>query len=409
MVMRRWIWRIGVFYGAGLMFTVGMAWLMAAVVDVQQGRGSAAQVFEGEEDWSVQRWDRAGAVLIHSVRARGTNWSPQQAAGAPDSLTPGDKVTAWASYGSDTGTEWLVMEYGKAVVGKEVHVYENCSPGALFKVSVFDEAGTEIVAWEGQDPTAASAPMGTSKVPLGEKVLTKKVKIYLACDKVPGWNEIDAVGLVSDKGEVQWARRVSASTTYASISNGMAASSGDPKLIAPVWSGLHRRTVVMEDGAANREERLVDARGWPFLALKSERDAMSLPGASAQAAAAQLTGLTAYGGSGKALTGGFVPVTSTVAISTPTGNWGPTPIPLRPIWTGLLAGGVFWGVVLCGLWYALVAPRRFIREVARFRRGGCVQCGYDLGYDFLNGCPECGWRRDAANRVRRGERGSFED
>ena len=38
-------------------------------------------------------------------------------------------------------------------------------------------------------------------------------------------------------------------------------------------------------------------------------------------------------------------------------------------------------------------PRRFIIEVSRMRRGCCVACGYDLGYDFLRGCPECGWRR----------------
>lgn len=91
-------------------------------------------------------------------------------------------------------------------------------------------------------------------------------------------------------------------------------------------------------------------------------------------------------------------MTSTLVATTPTGTSGPTPIPLLPIWSGLLASGAFWGAVLGGAWMAMVIPRRFIREVARFRRGGCVRCGYDLGYDFLNGCPECGWRRDAPNR-----------
>ena len=54
---------------------------------------------------------------------------------------------------------------------------------------------------------------------------------------------------------------------------------------------------------------------------------------------------------------------------------------------------VFYGVIWAGLWVTLLVPRRFIREVARFRRGACIACGYDLGYDFIAGWPECGWRR----------------
>ena len=46
-----------------------------------------------------------------------------------------------------------------------------------------------------------------------------------------------------------------------------------------------------------------------------------------------------------------------------------------------------------------MAPRRFVREVGRVRSGRCIVCGYDLGYDFIAGCPECGWRRPAAERV----------
>lgn len=406
-MLKRWTVRIGLFFVLGMVCAVGVAWLLAATLDVQAGRTSSAQMYDGEDDWTVQRYDRAGAVLIHSTRARGLSWSPQQAAGAPDSLTAGDKVTAWASYGADTGTEWLLMEYAKSVMPAEVHVYENCSPGALFKVAVFDDAGTEIVAWQGTDPTPQGAPIGISKVTLKAKVMTRKVKIYLASDKVPGWNEIDAVALVSDKGETQWARKVQASSTYASYSSGVVASnSGDPKLLVPAWSGLHARLKSAEESGANREERLVDARGWPFLCMKSERDALTMPAGATVSQQQVFTGGLATG-SGRALTG-FQQVSSTMVVTTPSGTSGPTPIPASPIWSGLLAGGAFWGVILAGAWAALVVPRRFFREVSRFRRGGCVQCGYDLGYDFLNGCPECGWRRDAANRSRLDENGNAE-
>jgi hypothetical protein len=66
---------------------------------------------------------------------------------------------------------------------------------------------------------------------------------------------------------------------------------------------------------------------------------------------------------------------------------------LRPVWPGFLVNSVFFAVVLAALYRALTVPRRFVREVGRLRRGRCVACGYDLGFDFAAGCPECGWRR----------------
>ena len=54
-----------------------------------------------------------------------------------------------------------------------------------------------------------------SKVAVTTDVTTRRVKIYLACTKVPGWNEIDAVALIDDKGGKQWAVHADASSTYA--------------------------------------------------------------------------------------------------------------------------------------------------------------------------------------------------
>lgn len=391
MMMRRWTLRIGLFYMLGVVVSVGMAWVLAATLDVQQGRVSVAQMYDGDHDWVVQRYDRAGAVSIQSVRSRpmAASWSCQQASGAPDTQGAGDIPTAWASASQDTGTEWLLMEYAKVVTPKEVHVYETYNPGALFKVAVIDAEENELTAWEGVDPTPVGSGRGTSKIAVSLGVPTKRVKIYLASDKVPGWNEIDAVGLLSDADEMQWAKKVSASSTYAS-GRGAGPNSGDPNLLITGWSGLGTPLKALVSEQIGREERVVDARGWPFLSMMSARDASAGPGGVGGAA-----GQTQPG----APMSGFVQVSSTLVATTPTGTGAPTPIPLRPIWPGLLASGTFWGAALGGMWAALVIPRRFIREVARFRRGGCVQCGYDLGYDFLNGCPECGWRRDAPNRT----------
>ena len=45
------------------------------------------------------------------------------------------------------------------------------------------------------------------------------------------------------------------------------------------------------------------------------------------------------------------------------------------------------------IYLTLAVPRRFVLELSRMRRGACLKCGYQLGFDFRSGCPECGWRR----------------
>src|SRR5260370_26642972 len=58
--------------------------------------------------------------------------------------------------------------------------------------------------------------MGTSEITFRVPVKTNRVKIYLDSKNVPGWNEIDAVGLRDTAGETHWAVSADASSTYAS-------------------------------------------------------------------------------------------------------------------------------------------------------------------------------------------------
>src|SRR5215203_5131259 len=152
--MRRRLRMLMLFLTMGFVTTVIVALLLALLVDVEQGAQSTSQAFADDEVWTVTRWDRAGAATIRSVRTRGgANWSPQQAAGPPNTTSMGDQVTAWASASPDAGPEWLILDYANGVVPRRVDVYEAYSPGALDRVTVFDEAGTEHEAWSGIDPT----------------------------------------------------------------------------------------------------------------------------------------------------------------------------------------------------------------------------------------------------------------
>ncbi len=149
------------------------------------------------------------------TRFVGNSWSEDQATGPPDTLTAGDRPTAWASQTQDGQLEWLELHYARAVKPFQIDVYETYNPGAVTKVTAFDQFGTEKVLWQGVDPTSPSAGMGVSSFDVKNGFSTDRVRIYLASDKFPGWNEIDAVGLrYGWFGQILWAEKAKASSTY---------------------------------------------------------------------------------------------------------------------------------------------------------------------------------------------------
>jgi beta-lactamase regulating signal transducer with metallopeptidase domain len=145
------------------------------------------------------------------------NWGPEQATGAPDTPEAGDIVTAWASRTPDEQDEWLLLEYANPIVPRAVLVYETYNPGAVVKVSVFRLDGTEVEVWKGKDPTSPDEPKGISAIPIKVDFKTNRVKVYINSRDVPGWNEIDAVGLRDAAGKTHWAAAADASSTYAEL------------------------------------------------------------------------------------------------------------------------------------------------------------------------------------------------
>jgi hypothetical protein len=127
--------------------------------------------------------------------AQGTaGWSANQATGAPNVDKYADDGNAWTSKTPDGGIEWLDLKYPKPVHAEEVRVRESFGSGAVIKVEIFDEQGAPHTVWAGNDPTTdlnylmVKFPKTTFK--------TDHVKVTLATNVVPGWNEIDAVQLI---------------------------------------------------------------------------------------------------------------------------------------------------------------------------------------------------------------------
>ncbi len=158
-------------------------------------------------------------VVIESMFAPpptivGRRWGPEQATGPPDTKVAGDQVSAWASGTPDGQPEWLELRYEKAIKPYEVEVHESYNPGALTKITAFDEAGREVILWQGTDPLSGSAGMGIATIELQKRIRSSRFRIYLASDQCAGWNEIDAVGVRYGWGWTLWAQSAKASSIY---------------------------------------------------------------------------------------------------------------------------------------------------------------------------------------------------
>jgi hypothetical protein len=121
-------------------------------------------------------------------------WSPKQATGAPDVDRYADDQHAWAPKTEDGGIEWLDLKYLKPVHASEVRVRESMGSGAVIKIELFDEAGAAHTVWQGVDPTKELNYLILKFKTTEYRV--NRVKVTLATNVIPGWNEIDAVQLV---------------------------------------------------------------------------------------------------------------------------------------------------------------------------------------------------------------------
>jgi hypothetical protein len=163
--------------------------------------------------WVAPYWFvfRDGPGTAATNRAFG----PEQACGAPNTAAPGDRPTAWATDREDARGEWLLVELARPVRALALEVHETFQPGALAAVSVFAPDGEEIEVWRNRTPQATKEPNRVLRIDLPVGFLTERLRLHLASEAVPGWNEIDAVGVRDEKGVTHWAARAEASSTFA--------------------------------------------------------------------------------------------------------------------------------------------------------------------------------------------------
>lgn len=139
----------------------------------------------------------ASSVVGFSSQYSPTDWGAIRAVGPPDVYPAyGDHPNAWASATEDDQPEFIELAFSPAVRANFVEIVETFNPGALIRVSV-KNPGTNLFepVWAG-----VAAPAGSSSrirtIPFPEpSFLVGEVRLDFDSPAVPGWNEIDAVGI----------------------------------------------------------------------------------------------------------------------------------------------------------------------------------------------------------------------
>ena len=119
------------------------------------------------------------------------SWSARRILGPPDVYpASGDLPEAWASLTPDANEEYIEVGFGAPMRTVGVDIYETFNPGAVSLVQLIGEDKvTSIVP----DP-ANEQPLRVRATCTDEPVIA--VRVTLASAQVPGWNELDAIGLV---------------------------------------------------------------------------------------------------------------------------------------------------------------------------------------------------------------------
>ena len=165
--------------------------------------------------WWVDRTELARRLALYEGQAAmPPAWGIEQVLGTPNTTRHGDIKTAWASATQDGQKEWLELTYPKSVKPAQVLINETYNPGAVYRVTGFDWQGRERLLWQGKDPKKPGSGAGISTIAPTFSLTTNRIRIYIDSPAVPGWNEIDAVGMKDKFGKTQWTKKAKASSTY---------------------------------------------------------------------------------------------------------------------------------------------------------------------------------------------------
>lgn len=184
----------------------------------------------------------ASRVIGVSSEGKGETFGKQykavQALGKPSKLPlTGDSPCAWSPlYPDNLSDDWIRVGFDKAVPVRQIVVGENVNPGAVVRVSLFDEAGKETVVYTNDIGQVRTEPV-LSIFPKEQDLVCKEVKVVINGSRTKGPNQIDAIGISSSRTPVLVGVNVAPNTPKELLKENLGKTVNSPGLeVAPVIS-----------------------------------------------------------------------------------------------------------------------------------------------------------------------------
>jgi hypothetical protein len=174
------------------MKTISMRLILAIVLF----SGWCTQVFAQDVHWATN-------VLQVSSEYSTDMYSSKQLLGPPNALPQGgDNPFAWSPR-RQTGIQSVTVGFDKPIQISQIIIGECYNPGAVWKVYAIDPAGTQYLMNE-YSPKPIREDSRLLRITM-EKTPYKvaAVKVDMNCDKVPGFNSIDAIGISESANPVK--------------------------------------------------------------------------------------------------------------------------------------------------------------------------------------------------------------
>lgn len=138
----------------------------------------------------------ASELVDYTTEYDSPSWAADQVLGPPDVYPDsGDRAEAWAPEGTQDTFEWVTVRFSRPVEAIFVVVLETYNPGAIMRVDDMSDPDRPVALWQG----GPVPPLGSSQVFLVQLPSARRIsaiRVVLDSSRVPGWNEIDAIGLI---------------------------------------------------------------------------------------------------------------------------------------------------------------------------------------------------------------------
>jgi hypothetical protein len=140
----------------------------------------------------------AGSVLGYSSQYSADQWSAQQALGAPDTPTYGDISTAWAPASENGGAQFISVGFAQSITASGALIREVFGNGFVVQIDAIDTLGVVHTVWSGLDSSPPGVPADFMVSWASAAYLTQGLTIHIDTAHSASFEEIDAIGLLSE-------------------------------------------------------------------------------------------------------------------------------------------------------------------------------------------------------------------